>query len=170
MQRPALISLAAYLLIGGCGFLGAPAFALRLLLANGTYGAIMPRVVGLFMCVLGGVFVQVVRARDYRYSLYTIVARSFIVVVMTALYCKAHDSLFLVWDALVLIGLVPSISGAAQSARVRGEHEKVMRLDLPPGIQNTLRRRTDAAHRGSEDLGTGSRQAGSECCAARPGR
>ena len=127
--------------MGGCGFLVAPAFALRLLLANGTYGAIMPRVVGLFMGVLGSVIVQFVRARDYWYSLYTIVARPCIVVVMTALYVKAHASLFLVWDAIVLIGLVPSISVAAQSARVRGEHEPVMRLDLPPGIQHTLRRR-----------------------------
>ncbi len=43
---------------------------------NGAYGDIMPRVVGLFMLVLGGVIVQFVRARDYRYYLYTIVARS----------------------------------------------------------------------------------------------
>ena len=123
MQRLTLLSLAAYL-IGGCGFLVAPAFALRLLLANGTYGAIMPRVVGLFMFVLGSVIVQFVRARDYWYSLYTIVARSFIVVVMTALYVKAHAPLFRVWDAIVLIGLVPSLSVAAPSARVRGEHEQ----------------------------------------------
>ena len=69
------------------------------------------------------------------------VARSCIVVVMTALYVKAHAPLFLVWDAIVLIGLVPSLSVAAPSARVREEHEQVMRLDLPPGRQKTLRRR-----------------------------
>ena len=37
-----------------------PAFALRLLLSNGVYGDIMPRVVGLFMFVLRGVIVQFV--------------------------------------------------------------------------------------------------------------
>src|SRR5262245_2971541 len=58
MQRLTLISLAAYLFMGGCGFRVALAFALRLLLANGTYGAIMPRVVALCMFVLGGVIVQ----------------------------------------------------------------------------------------------------------------
>jgi hypothetical protein len=58
MQRLTLISLAASLLMDGCGFRVAAAFALRLLLANGTYGAIMPRVVRLFMCVLEGVIVQ----------------------------------------------------------------------------------------------------------------
>jgi len=116
MQRLTLIYLATYLIIGGCGFLVAPALALRLLLSNGAYGDIMPRVVGLFMFVLGGVIVEFVRARDYRYYLYTIVARSFIVAVMTALYFKASDPLFLVLDAIVLIGLLPSIYVAAQSA------------------------------------------------------
>jgi uncharacterized protein YjeT (DUF2065 family) len=117
MQRLTLIYLATYLVIGGCGFLVAPALALRLLLSNGAYGDIMPRVVGLFMFVLGGVIVEFVRARDYRYYLYTIVARSFIVAVMTALYFKASDPLFLVLDAIVLIGLLPSIYVAAQSTR-----------------------------------------------------
>jgi hypothetical protein len=111
MQRLTLIYLAASLLIGGCGLLVAPVLALRLLLSNGAYGDIMPRVVGLFMFVLGGVIVQFVRARDYRYYLYSIVARSFIVVVMTALYFKARDPLSLVLDAIVLIGLLPSIYG-----------------------------------------------------------
>jgi hypothetical protein len=67
-----------------------PALSLRLLFSNGAYGDIMPRVVGLFMFVLGGVIVQFVRARDYRYYLYIIVARCFIVLVMTALYFKAR--------------------------------------------------------------------------------
>jgi hypothetical protein len=51
------------------------------------------------------------------YYLYTVVARSFIVVVMTSLYFKARDPLFLVLDTIVLIGLAPSIYVAAQSAR-----------------------------------------------------
>ena len=65
------------------------------------------------MFVLGGVIFQFVRARDYRYYLYTIVARWFIVVVMTTLYFKTRDPLFLVLDAIVLIGLLPSIYVAA---------------------------------------------------------
>lgn len=46
-------------------------------------------------------------------------ARSFIVVVMTALYFKAHDPLFLVLDAMVLIGLLPSSNVVPRSARAR---------------------------------------------------
>ena len=117
MQRLTLSYLAGYLLVGGLGFLVAPDVALRLLLSNGAYGDIMPRVVGLFMLVLGGFILQFVRARDYRYYLYAVVARSFIVLVLTALYFRARDPLFLVLDAIVLIGLLPSTYVVVQSAR-----------------------------------------------------
>lgn len=117
LQRLTLIYLAAYLLVGGFGLLVAPGVTLRLLLSSGAYDDIMPRVVGLFWIALGGVVVQFLRARDYRYYLYIIGARVFIVVVMTALYFKTRDPLFLVLDAIVLIGLLPSILVAAQSAR-----------------------------------------------------
>ena len=117
VQRLTLIYLATYLLIGGGSLLVAPDLALRLLLSNGAYGDIMPRLFGLFMFVLGGVIYQFVRARDYRYYFYTILARSFVVVVMIALYFKARDPLLLVLDAIVLIGLLPSIYVAAQSER-----------------------------------------------------
>ena len=117
MQRLTLSYLAGYLLAGGLGFLVAPDVALRLLLSNGAYGDIMPRVVGLFMLVLGGFILQFVRARDYRYYLYAVVARSFIVLVLTALYFRARDPLFLVLDTIVLIGLLPSIYVVVQSAR-----------------------------------------------------
>jgi hypothetical protein len=106
MRRLTLIYLASYLLIGGCSLLVAPDLTLGLLLSNGAYGDIMPRMVGLFMSVLGGVIVQFVRAQDYRYYFYPIVARSFIVLVMTFLYFKARNPLFLVLDAIVPFGLL----------------------------------------------------------------
>ena len=118
MRRLTLSYLAAYLLIGGLGLLLAPALALRLLLSNGDYGDVMPRLVGMFMVALGGVILQFARARDYRYYLSTIAARSFIVLVLTALYFYARDPLFLVLDGIVLIGLLPSVYVAARSARV----------------------------------------------------
>jgi hypothetical protein len=117
MQRLTFSYLTGYLLVGGLGFLAVPGVAVRLLLSNGAYGDIMPRVVGMFMLALGGLIFQFVRARDYRYYLYAIVARSFIVVVLTALYFKARDPLFLVLDVIVLIGLLPSIYVAVQSGR-----------------------------------------------------
>jgi len=119
MQRLTLSYVAGYLLVGGLGFLVAPDVALRLLLSNGAYGDIMPRVVGMFMLALGGLIFQFVRGRDYRYYLYSVVARSFIVIVLTALYLRARDPSLLVFDAIVLIGLLPSIYVAVRSARVR---------------------------------------------------
>jgi hypothetical protein len=121
MQHLTLCYLAAYLLVGGLGLLLAPTLALRLLLSNGAYGDVMPRVAGMFMVALGGAILQFARARDYRYYLYTIVARSFIVVVMTALYFYSRDPLFLILDGIVLVGLLPSVYVAARSPRANNQ-------------------------------------------------
>jgi hypothetical protein len=48
VQRLTLIYLATYLVIGGGSLFVAPNLALRLLLSNGAYGDIMPRLFGLF--------------------------------------------------------------------------------------------------------------------------
>ena len=117
MQRLTFIYLATYLLVGGLGFLVLPELTLRLLLSNGSYGDVMPRLVGTFMIALGGVILQFVWAGDYRYYRYSIIARIFIVVALTALYFKARDPLFLVLDTIVLIGLLPSIYIAVRIAQ-----------------------------------------------------
>jgi uncharacterized protein YjeT (DUF2065 family) len=113
MQRLTLIYLSTYLLLGGLGLLLFPELTLGLMQSNGAYGDIMPRVVGMFMLALGGVIFQFLRTQDYRYYLYTIFARAFIVLVLTTLYFRSHDPLFLVLDAIVLVGLLPSIYVAA---------------------------------------------------------
>jgi len=119
VQRLTFVYLASYLIGGGLGLLLAPALTLRLLLSNGDYGDIMPRLVGVFMVALGGAVLEFVRAGDYRYYRYTIVARTFIVVALTALYFKARDPLFLVLDAIVLVGLLPSIYVAVRARPAR---------------------------------------------------
>jgi len=117
VQRLTYIYLTTYLLVGGLALLVLPELTLRLLLSNGSYGDVMPRVVGIFMIALGGVILQFVRARDYRYYRYAIIARIFIVLALTALYFKARDPLFLVLDTIVLVGLLPSIYVAVLIAR-----------------------------------------------------
>jgi len=117
LQRLTFIYLASYLIVGGLGFLVLPELTLRLLLSNGSYGDVMPRLVGVFMLALGGVILQFVRNRDYRYYGYAIIARIFIVSAQTALYFKAGDPLFLALDAIVLVGLLPSIYVAFRMAR-----------------------------------------------------
>jgi hypothetical protein len=117
LQRLTFIYLASYLLVGGLGLLVVPELTLWLLLSNGSYGDVMPRLVGVFMVALGGVVLQFVLAGDYRYYGYAIIARIFIVVALTVLYFKARDPLFLVLDAIVLVGLLPSIYVAALMTR-----------------------------------------------------
>jgi len=117
MQRLTFIYLGSYLVIGGLGFLLAPALTLRLLFAQGNYGDVMPRVVGVFMAALGGAVIQFLRAGDYRYYGYTIAARVFIVAALTALYLTTRDPLFVAMDAIVLVGLIPSIYVAARRQR-----------------------------------------------------
>jgi hypothetical protein len=109
LQRLTFIYLASYLLLGGFGLLALPDVTLSLLLSNGSHGDVMPRLVGVFMIALGGAVLEFVRARDYRYYGYAIIARIFIVGALTALYVKSRDPLFLVLDAIVLVGLLPSI-------------------------------------------------------------
>jgi hypothetical protein len=120
MQRLTLVYLFSYLLLGGMGLLVAPDLTLRLLLSDGNYGETMPRVVGMFMLVLGGLIYQFVRVGDYRYYSYTIVARSFIVLIVTGLFFKTRDPLFLTLDAIVLVGLLPSIYVFARVAGSSG--------------------------------------------------
>jgi len=122
MQRVTLIYLTSYLFLGGLGLLVFPDLALRLLLSNGSYGDVMPRVVGMFMLVLSGFIFQFVYRRDYRYYAYAVFARSFIVLVLTALYFTTSDPLFLALDAIVLVGLLPSIYVLAIRRQPSSEH------------------------------------------------
>jgi hypothetical protein len=78
---------------------------------------VMPRLVGVFMAALRGAVVQFLRAGDYRYYTYTIVARALIVAALTALYVKTRDALFVSMDVIVLVGLVPSLYVAARMGR-----------------------------------------------------
>ena len=118
VKRLTLIYLATYLALGGLGLLLVPDLALTLLLSNGDYGDVMPRVVGMFMLVLSGIIASFVRRADYSYYLLTILARSFIVVVLTTLYLRTRDPLFLALNAIVLIGLLPAMY--VQFVRERG--------------------------------------------------
>jgi len=122
MQRVTLIYLTSYLFLGGLGLLVFPDLALRLLLSNGSYGDVMPRVVGMFMLVLSGFIFQFVYRRDYRYYASAVFARFFIVLVLTALYFTTSDPLFLVLDAIVLVGLLPSIYVLATRRQPSSEH------------------------------------------------
>lgn len=109
MKRLTLVYLVSYLAVGGAGFLFAPDFALSLLLSDGEYGDVMPRVLGMFMLALALLIGGFVRRSDYSYYGTTILARSFIVAVLTFLYGRTADPLFLTLNVIVLLGLLPAM-------------------------------------------------------------
>ena len=108
MKKVTLIYLASYLTIGGIAFAFFPAIALKLFMSTGDYGVIMPRVVGMFMMVLAFLIIMIIKNKDYKYYLPTIIARTFIVIFMTYLYFATSDILFIILIIIVLAGLLPS--------------------------------------------------------------
>ncbi len=109
MKKITLIYLAAYLTIGGIGFGFFPSFAIKIFMSTGDYGDVMPRMVGMFMIVLGLLIITIVKNEDYKYYLPTIIARTFILVFMVYLYFITDDILFIFLIVIVSLGLLPSI-------------------------------------------------------------
>jgi len=109
MKKITLIYLASYLFIGGIGFAFIPELVLKIFKSTGEYGDVMPRVVGMFMIVLGFLIMLFIKNEDYKYYLPTIIVRSFIVIFLSALYFISNDPLFIILNIIVLIGLLPSI-------------------------------------------------------------
>ncbi len=108
MKKLTLIYLASYLFVGGIGFAFIPELVLKMFMSTGEYGDIMPRVVGMFMIVLGFLITLFIKNEDYKYYLPTIIARSFIVIFLSALYFNTNDTLFIILNIIVLVGLLPS--------------------------------------------------------------
>lgn len=69
----------------------------------------MPRAVGMFMLMLGGLVASMARNHDYTYYVYSICARTFAVLFMFYLYMISKDLMFIVLNIVILIGLVPSM-------------------------------------------------------------
>lgn len=119
MKRLIYWYVAGYLLLGGTGLAFAPQFTLDLLLSNGAYGDIMPRAAGMLMIMLGSLIALMAAHRDYRYYVGTILVRSFAVGFLLFLYLKSGDPFFVVLQAIVLLGLLPSIYVALRERGTR---------------------------------------------------
>ncbi len=104
--RISLFYLIGYLVPGGLGLLIAPQLALKLLLSNGDYGNVMPRLAGMMMLALGILVTQAVRHRlDVLYRT-ALVVRSGMLPVLYSFYLLSHDPLFLTLLAIVGIGVI----------------------------------------------------------------
>ena len=104
--RLSFFYLAGYLLAAGVLLMAAPQFTLQLLLSNGTYGDVMPRLVGVVLFALGIVIVQIIRHRIEVLYTTTLFVRFVILGVLAALYVRSSDPLFLVLLGVVGFGVL----------------------------------------------------------------
>lgn len=101
-----LYYLIGYLIPAGLALITAPQLALKLLLSNGNYGEVLPRLLGVVLLALGIIVLQIVRLHaEVLYST-TLIARSVILVCLFGLYLYARDPLFLTLLGIVGFGFV----------------------------------------------------------------
>ena len=113
IKRISLGYVAFYLLAGGIPLALDPDLALRLLLSNGHYGEVMPRLVGLVMILLGGLVSQIVRQGIASLYVTTFVLRVFMLAALLTLYFYSGDPMMLVIFVIVGVGVAATVYGLA---------------------------------------------------------
>ena len=111
LKRIAWIYLVSYLGIGGIGFAFFPTETQKLFYSNADYGEIMPRLVGVFMCLLSYLIYNFYKNRDWKYYIITIYARIPVVLFIFYIYYISSDPMFLIIDGIVILGLILTITG-----------------------------------------------------------
>jgi thiol:disulfide interchange protein len=104
--RLSLFYLAGYLTFAGLALLLVPTFALKLLLSNGDYGEVFPRVAGMLLLGLAILVTQIIRHRIEVLYPTTLLVRLFFLVVFAYLFLSSSDPFFLVVFGIVLLGVV----------------------------------------------------------------
>ena len=104
--RLSLYYLAGYLTFAGLALLLVPTFALKLLLSNGDYGDVFPRVAGMLLVGLAIIISQIIRHRVEVLYPTTLVVRVFFLVVFAYLYLTSSDPFFLVVFGIVALGVI----------------------------------------------------------------
>ena len=97
---------ATYLTIAGLSLLVAPQFSLKLLLSNGDYGDVFPRVAGLMILGLGLIVIQVIRLRQEQLYSTLWAIRLLFCIGWLGLYFYTRDPYFLVLLAIVGVGFI----------------------------------------------------------------
>lgn len=109
IRKLTLTYVVTYLTVGGVGLLVFPRLARDLLLSDSDYEDVGFRLTGIMMLALAFLVWNIARFEDWKYYPASIYVRAAIVVVLTALFFDTEDPMFLVLDAIVLVGLIPSI-------------------------------------------------------------
>jgi uncharacterized protein YjeT (DUF2065 family) len=101
-----LFYVAAYLVGAGIALMFVPSLALKLLFSNGSYGDVMPRLLGVVLLALGLVVVQIIRHRVEALYTTTLGVRAIIVASLVALFIYSKDPLFISLIVVVGIGMI----------------------------------------------------------------
>jgi hypothetical protein len=127
--RLSLLYLGSYLMLIGLGLLIAPDRTLKLLLSNGDYGNVFPRVAGMLMSGLGISVFGIVRAGVPQLYPATLLVRGYFLACLAAFYWMAGDPLFLVLLLIVGIGFVLTLSSHLLDRRAKptGENDEKLR-------------------------------------------
>jgi len=104
--RLSLYYLAGYLTFAGLALLLVPTFALKLLLSNGDYGEVFPRLAGMLLVGLAILVTQIIRHRVEVLYPTTLVVRLFFLGVFAYLYLSSNDPFFLVVFGIVALGVI----------------------------------------------------------------
>jgi hypothetical protein len=104
--RLSLYYLASYLTVAGLALLLVPSFALNLLLSNGDYGEVFPRLAGMLLLGLAILVSQIIRHRLEVLYPTTLIVRLFFLVVLAWLFAIGSDPFFLVVFGIVAIGVI----------------------------------------------------------------
>jgi uncharacterized protein YjeT (DUF2065 family) len=119
--RLSFFYLVGYLTLGGLGLVFAPALALQLLGATGSYPPVLVRLLGALLLALGILVSQIVRHRVEVLYPTTLVVRVVLVGTMVPLYLASRDPLFLVLTAIVGLGMVLTATGLLADRRTSGQ-------------------------------------------------
>jgi hypothetical protein len=95
---------ATYLTIAGLSLLLAPQLSLKLLLSNGDYGDVFPRVAGMMILGLGLIVIQVIRLRQEQLYSKLWAIRLLFCIGWLGLYFYTRDPYFIVLFVIVGIG------------------------------------------------------------------
>ena len=108
--RLSLYYLCSYLLIGGLVLLFFPAEGMTLLLSNGSYGDVFPRVTGMLLAGLGMTVLGIILTRSEALYPVTLIVRTFFLAGFAAFYFQTRDPLFLVLLAIVGLGFALTLT------------------------------------------------------------
>jgi hypothetical protein len=104
--RRSLYYPATYLTVAGLSLLLAPQLSLKLLLSNGDYGDVFPRVAGMMILGLGLIVIQVIRLQQEQLYSTLWALRLFFCIGWLALFLYTGDPYFIVLLAIVGIGFI----------------------------------------------------------------